>query len=114
MSYFTRFENQSFRSARELVRNGMPRKLAELIKHQPGYRVGSEMALARAKTGGWRLYTRQGGAWTVASLDDMQEPAVCEAAVELGHRTSPKKALAARENGKKGGRPPKGGKNADI
>lgn len=114
--YFEKFKGQVFRSARELVRKRLPRKLAEVIRRQPGYKVGSNMMIGHSETGGWRLYTWTGWTWTTANLEDFDEPPICAAAVELGRRTSPKKAAAARANGKNGGgRPPKkGGQNDAI
>ena len=56
----------TFRSATEAGRIAK-----QIIADQPGYRRGQLMAIAKATTGGLRLYTRVGDKWMDASLSDI-------------------------------------------
>ena len=68
-----RIAKLSFASVTHLVREyGIARSTARVIGAQAGYRVNSEMAISKAKTGGYRLYTRVSGQWMDASLEDIK------------------------------------------
>jgi hypothetical protein len=53
-------------------------KAAEVVKGQPGYSAEKDgvYMLAKAKTGGIRLYKRVEGKWMDASLDDIQDDSI--------------------------------------
>jgi hypothetical protein len=69
---FDRVNKLSFYSVTQLVREyGIARSTAKMIGGQPGYKANHEMAVTKAKTGGWRLFDRIGGTWMDASLEDM-------------------------------------------
>ena len=100
----------SFFTADGLTRDmHISRRLAGIIRRQPGYKSGEEMAISKTKSGEWRLFVRVLVAkgktkWTDASLHDMAADIDrSDAAAALGHSTSPAKTNAARENGKRGG-----------
>jgi len=108
----------SFASANQLVETyGISAQTANLIRRQPGYRSGAEMAVTKAKTGGWRLYERVSGQWMDASLEDMDS--LPKAAAALGRKggsvSSQAKSEAAKARNAKrkaegkpeGGRPRK-------
>lgn len=107
---FERINKVSFISANQLVNEWrIAESTAKIIRAQPGYRQGHEMAVSKAKTGGWRLYDRVSGQWMDASLADMD--AASKAASVLGAKggsaKSDAKAEASKANGAKGGRPRK-------
>ena len=67
-----RIAKYSFLSVTQLVREyGIARSTARVIGAQAGYQVNTEMAISKAKDGGYRLYTRVGGQWMDASLEDI-------------------------------------------
>jgi hypothetical protein len=49
----------------------MGRKCAAIIRDQPGYRRGEEMAIMKATSGGFRLFVRVSGKWMDGSLNDL-------------------------------------------
>ena len=67
-----RITKLSFASVTQLVREyGIARSTARVIGAQAGYQGNTEMAISKAKDGGYRLYTRVGGQWMDASLADI-------------------------------------------
>lgn len=115
---FERINKVSFLSANQLVKEwGISESTAATIRRQCGYHQGHEMAVTKAKTGGWRLYERVAGQWMDSSLADMD--AVSKAAAILGRkggqvRGKNKSAAAKLRNAKRkaegkneGGRPKK-------
>ena len=67
-----RVNKLSFASVTQLVREcGIARSTARVIGAQAGYRLNTEMAITKAKDGGYRLYARVGGQWMDASLADI-------------------------------------------
>lgn len=98
----------TFASAAEAQRLGIAP--ARLITAQPGYHRGQTMILAKAATGGVRLFVAVSCQWMDGSLADIESPAAA-----LGRRggkiggkaATAAKQAAARANGAKGGRPRK-------
>ena len=60
------------------VMENLTGKAAEVVKDQPGYSADKDgvYMLAKAKTGGIRLYKRIEGKWMDASLDDIQDDSI--------------------------------------
>ena len=78
----------------------------EAVADQPGFSGEGDYMVAKATTGGYRLYAAVGGNWMDASLnDDPRLAAFVRPAAALGSIKSDKKTASSRENGKLGGRP---------
>jgi hypothetical protein len=85
------------------------RKVAKAIKDQPGYSGEGAYMVAKATTGGYRLYKAFGANLMDASLEDRPELAAClpalDAARALRAIPSAKRSEQSKINGAKGGRP---------
>lgn len=63
--------DEVFKSATKFCQtHGLNRNFISMIVGQPGYRRGQPMKIARAGTGGYRLYTWIDNNWMDASLAD--------------------------------------------